>query len=225
MATPELTLFSHESLAWSGARAPDHTICCGWPGAAGCSRGPARASTTPSQATREARLPVRPQGARQNPPAHRLHAHRQRTAGTARILTDPRRLHTAQERGGHSTASLRGRPQHTPMRGKRGATRPLSTECERPSESRVRACSGRGAGVSRRAIEHSSLRHPWHSSSAVATAPLLCRAALEPRRIPPRLKGHEHTTGAVCGPKGRPTCSCAVETRATTPSQRLEGRI
>jgi hypothetical protein len=66
------------------------------------------------------------------------------------------------------------RPRLTALRGKQGATRPLSPECERPRVGGGRTCSGRAASVSRRR----RLAPAW---VAKRQPPRRCHSALLPR--------------------------------------------
>ena len=110
MASPELSLFSYEILGLVGREGAGAAR----PAAAGQARPDARVGRREpvlhrAQATRQARLPVGPQGTRQDPRAHRLHAHRQGPGGAARIRANPGYLHAAQERSAAAPAHLRPR--------------------------------------------------------------------------------------------------------------------
>ena len=110
MAAPNSPCSPTRSSAWSGATAPERTICCGWPGAAGCSRGPARASTTSSRSDSRssaicppAKRPARPASG----PSTR--SPRKGCEALRAVRADPRRLHAAQERAATAPAALRPR--------------------------------------------------------------------------------------------------------------------
>ena len=110
MATIELSLFSIEILGLVGHEGAGAAR----PAADGAARPDARLGRREpvlhrAQAPREARLPQGAQGARQDPRAHRLHAHRQGTRRAARVRAQPRHLHTAQERRTPAPAHLRPR--------------------------------------------------------------------------------------------------------------------
>ena len=110
MATTELSLFSYEILGLVGREGagPHDLLRMAQRGRMLAWAGESQYYTEPKRLAKLGYLDG-PQGARQDPRAHRLHAHRQGTRGAARVRAHARRVHAAQERRAAAPADLRPR--------------------------------------------------------------------------------------------------------------------